>query len=151
VTGFLENLTELYREQLERHRNRPFLRASMAACALVAMANGRVSLRDRVRVDELLETLDALRVFDPHEGVDHFNGFVDALRESVETGRCQVMEAIDAELAEQPEKASLLIRICLAVSDKEGGVSDAEWRQIRWLCRRFGLDEDICADPDAVA
>ncbi len=140
----LTSLTEAYQEQLERHRNRPFLRAAMGACALVSMANHVVSLRDRMRVDQLLETLDKLQVYDPHEGVELFNEFVAELRDSEPEGRAHVYQAIDDEVAEEPDKAELLIRICLAVSEEEQGVPAAERECIIDLCRRLGLESDSC-------
>ena len=113
MAGFLSTLTSVFREQLERNRNRPFLRATMAASALVAMADGRVTFPEQVRVDQILETLEALKVFDPHEGVNLFNGFADAIRESSKAGRDAAVRAIEP-VARDPETAALILRICLA-------------------------------------
>ncbi len=146
MSGFLVTLTKLYREQMERHRNRPFLRAAMAGCALVSTASGAVTLRERVRVDQLLETLDALQVYDPHEGVVLFNEFVEALDHSVEEGRRRALDAIDAEVAQEPEKAGLLIRICLAVSEVEDGVPTRERERIAALCDHLDVAQDICPE-----
>ncbi len=146
MSGFLVNLTNLYREQMERHRNRPFLRAAMAGCALVSMASGVVTLRERVRVDQVLETLDTLQVYDPHEGVALFNEFVDALDQSAGEGRRRALEAIDAEVAQEPEKAGLLIRICLAVSEVEDGVPIRERERIAALCDHLGVKQGICPE-----
>ena len=151
MSGFLVTLSKLYREQLERHRNRPFLRAAMAGCALISMASGAVTLRERVRVDQVLETLDALQVYDPHEGVELFNEFVEALEASEEQGRSMVLEAIDAEVAQEPEKAGLLIRICLAVSEVEEGIPVREQEQIAALCDHLGVTQDICPGRDSKA
>lgn len=149
MSGFLVNLAKLYREQMERHRNRPFLRAAMAGCALVSMASGTVTLRERVRVDQVLETLDALQVYDPHEGVELFNEFVEALERSAEEGRRRALAAIDAEVAQEPEKAGLLIRICLAVSEVEDGVPTREWERIAALCDHLGVEQVICPERSA--
>ena len=46
----MERLGDRYREALERHRNLPFLKATMSAAALVAMADGRVSFAQRIRL-----------------------------------------------------------------------------------------------------
>ena len=62
------NITPIWR----RHHNLPFLKATMAACALVATANGEVSFSERVRVDQIIETLEALQVYGPHEAVNIF-------------------------------------------------------------------------------
>jgi len=140
----LRNISCICRAQLRRHRNRPFLRAAMAACALVAMANGTVSFRQRVRVDRVMETLDALKVFDPHEGVELFNEFVEVLAGDPEAGHRQALEMVAREVSLEPEKALLLIRICLAVSRQDGGIPTAEQREIAALCRYIGIESDIC-------
>ena len=150
MSGFLANLHDLYQEQMQRHRNRAFLRAAMAACALVAMAGGPVSLRERVRLDQVLETLDSLKVFDPHEGVALFDEFVAALQDSEQDGLRLVHSAIDEEVAEEPEKAGLLIRLCLAVSETADGVPEAEHQRIQSLCQHLGLDTEHCPQQPPV-
>ncbi len=140
MSGVLTSLIREYREQLQRHRNRPFLRAAMAACATVAMANGIVELRQRVRVDQIMEALDALKVFDPHEGVDLFNEYADAIRKNPVSGHARALAAVDEEVAAEPEKAGLLIRVCLAVSAQDGQILEPERREILTLCSRYGLD-----------
>ena len=72
MSGFLSVLKDQYHTYMERHHNLPFLKATMAACALVATANGEVSFSERVRVDQIIETLEALQVYGPHEAVNIF-------------------------------------------------------------------------------
>lgn len=140
MSSILSTLIRGYQEQLRRYRHRTFLRAAMAGCALVAMADGVISLRQRVRIDQILETLDALRLFDPHEGIDLFNGFADAIRTQPEVGRARALAAVDEEVAEEPEKARLLVRICAAVSEEDGEIHAPEWREIQALCARYGVE-----------
>jgi len=42
---------------------------------MVATTDGKVSFAENVRIDQILQTLDRLKVFDPHEGVDIFAYF----------------------------------------------------------------------------
>ena len=144
MTELLHSISQICRKQLQRHRNRPFLRAAMAACALVATAGGVVSFRQRVRIDRVMETLDALKVFHPHEGVNRFNEFVGILREDPEGGHRRLLHLVAAEVSQDTEKALLLARICLAVSEQEGEVPQAERREIAALCRSIGLDPSLC-------
>jgi tellurite resistance protein len=140
MSAFLSGLRGFYRSQLERHRQRPFLRALMAACALVASAGGQVSFRQRIRLDLVMETLDALKVFDPHEGVALFNGFVAELRNDRERGHRLARQAVSAEVAGNPEKARLLLRICLAISERDGSIPPPERHEIEAICRWIGID-----------
>ena len=103
MSGFLKKLTEVYRDRIAKHRNRPFLKAAMAACALVAMANGTVSFRQRIRLDQIMEALEALRDFDPHEGVNLFNEVVTAMQKSPRTGHETAMELMNDWVIEGEE------------------------------------------------
>ena len=94
------------------------------------------------RVDLILETLDALKVFDPHEGVELFNEFVAALQADSATGHRLAREAVSSEVAGNPEKGQLLLRICLAVSERDGTISPPEEDEIEALCRWIGIDAD---------
>jgi tellurite resistance protein TerB len=86
LSGFLSSLLTDYKKQVERHKNRPFLDGTMAACALIAIADGEVSFAERIRVDQIFAALDALKIFDPHEAVDIFNGFCADIIDSPQQG-----------------------------------------------------------------
>ena len=141
MTGFLTNLINNWQDALERHRNRPFLEAAMAACALIATDDGTVSFAERVRVDQILETLDQLNIYDPHEGVDIFNEYVDEIRKSPKDGHDDAMKAVEA-FAEEPESASLLIRICLAIAEADGQATLADQIEIVTLCSLLRVDPE---------
>jgi len=143
MPGFLGTLIERYQDHLERQRNRPFLEATMAACALVSIADGDVSLSERIKVDQILETLEALKIFDPHEGVDLFNHFIDGIRKSPRQGREVAVKAL-AEIAENPEDARLLIRLCCAVSEADGDKTLPHQIEIVSLCSLMGVEPDAC-------
>ena len=95
MAGFLQSLLDDYHAQIERHRNRPFLDAAMAACALAACTDGEVSFSERIRVDQILQTLERLKVFDPHEGVDLFNKYTDLIFEHPATGHETAFLAVE--------------------------------------------------------
>ena len=143
MAGVLATLTDKYREQVERNRNRPFLRAVMAACAVVAASDGVITLAERVRLDQIMETLEALKVFDPHEGVDLFNEFTDAILEHPAQGHERAIRAIEP-LTRDADCASLLLRICLAVSEADGEATLTDQIEIVSLCSRFGIDPHDC-------
>jgi tellurite resistance protein len=145
MSELLDDLRRFFLSRLEQHRNRPFLRAAMAACALVSSAGSGVSLRQRTRVDLVMDTLAALRVFDPHEGVELFNDFVAALEEDSAEGHRQAREVVAAEVARDPEKAGLLLRICLAVSERDGTIPPPQRHEIDAVCRWIGIAPEVCA------
>jgi len=139
MAGFLQSLVEDYQAQMERHRNRPFLKAAMAACALVACARGEVTFSQRIRVDQILDTLERLKVFDPHEGVDLFNDYVSDILGSPRDGQRQALSTVKL-FTEDPETAALLVRICLAVAEAAGEKSLSQEIQVVMLCSVLGVD-----------
>ncbi|HIJ44113.1 MAG: TerB family tellurite resistance protein [Rhodospirillales bacterium] len=144
MTSFLHNLTHRYQEQMERHKNRPFLKGSMAACALVATADGNITFSQRVRVDQLLQTLEALKFFDPHEGIDLFNEFTDTILSAPEAGHGKALQAVFETVKDKQATAELLIRLCLAVSEANGEISLNDQIEIVSLCSLLGVKPKKC-------
>jgi hypothetical protein len=68
----------------------------------------------------------------------------EALRVDPEAGHRQLLDLVAREVGQEPEKARLLTRICLAVSEQESGVPPAERREIARLCGFIGLDPAVC-------
>ena len=139
----IATLTDLFEERLDRQRNRLFLEGVMAACALVATTDGEVSFAEHVRVDQTLQNLDQLRIFDPHEGVELFRGYAEGIIDNPQEGHEKALEAV-AGICGDPENGALMLRICLAVSEADGDVSLADQIEIVSLCSRFGIEPVDC-------
>ncbi|SDH59225.1 tellurite resistance TerB family protein [Roseospirillum parvum] len=141
--GFLSSLLEGWQRHLEQQHNRPFLEGCMAACAMVASTDGMVDFAERVRVDQVLETLDRLKVFDPHVGVDLFNDYIEAILANPEEGHNRALNDMRAA-ADTPEAAELLVRVCCAVSEagagEDGVMPLVDQIEIVTLCAYLGLD-----------
>jgi tellurite resistance protein len=129
----LQELIDGIRQQVARHQNREFLDGVMAACALVAGADGTVTFSERSRMDQVVGNLERLRVFDVHEATAAFNAHIEAMEESPVPGVAAAMQAVTT-LADDPEAADLLVRICVAMSQADGRLDPAERRQIEAIC-----------------
>ncbi|NQW01548.1 MAG: tellurite resistance TerB family protein [Rhodospirillales bacterium] len=139
MSGILENLKRNYLSHMKRQKNRPFLEGTMAACAMVATADGEVSFAERVRVDQILQSLNQLQVFDPHEGINIFNEYTDMILEHPATGHETTFLAMD-RVARDPENGALMLRICVAICEADSGDHLADQIEIVSLCSRLGLD-----------
>ena len=141
MPGMLDNLAHFFQARSEKEKNRPFLEAAMAACAMVSASEGQVSFADRIRVDQIMETLTRLKVFDPHEGAHLFSHYTDGILKSPQAGRDAALRKIK-RVAADPETAELLIDLCLAVSLSDGITSLVEHIEIVSLCGLIGVDPD---------
>lgn len=143
MAGFLSSLTSLYREQVLRQQNRPFLEAVMSAAALVCAADGEVTFPERMRLDQIIEALKQLDVFDPHEAVDLFNDYTAEIQADSEAGRTAAFARIE-RLEPDAETRALILRVCLGLLEMEDADNMAEQIEIVSLCSRLGIDPKDC-------
>ena len=141
MAGFLTSLLGDYQLQLERHRNRPFLESTMAACALVASADGEISFGERIRVDQILDALDSLKIFDSNEAVNLFNQFASRIFAAPKEGREHAITALKV-VADDPEKSALLMRIFLAICEIGETKSLVKQIEVVMLCGLLGIEPD---------
>lgn len=135
----LDGIRHALNERLARHKYWPFLDACMSACALVAIADGEVSLSEQSRVDQILEQIDRLKLYDVHQAVDLFNERVDAIVNNRSKGRKVALDAI-ARVADDREAAELIVKVSLAVSWADGTFLESERAQLDAICSVLGLD-----------
>jgi tellurite resistance protein len=129
---------ERFRLELNRHKQRPFLEAVAAACALVATADGEVSFSERARLDTVIESLSQLRLFDPHEVVDAFDEHVAQLAD--DDGVAAMLKVISAGTRAEGA-ADLLLRISAAMSLADGRDSSDEHEIIHKICAALQLPD----------
>ena len=132
-------LFDRFRKELQRHRQRPFLEAVAAACALVATSDGEVSFSERARLDAVVESLSELRLFDPHEVVDAFDAHVAVLAHDADGGHNEMLKTITAG-TKNDGAADLLLRISVAMSLADGRDSADEHKVIDQICAALGLE-----------
>ena len=139
MSGLFSNFTQLFHESQEKSQNRPFLRAAMAACAMVSISEGEVHFCDRIRLDQILNTLKKLKIFDPHEGVEIFNYFTEKIKTSPKQGHNEALAAVK-DVATDKTTAELIVRLCLAISLSDSKTSMVEQIEIVSLCSLLGVD-----------
>jgi tellurite resistance protein TerB len=128
---------ERFRLELNRYKQRPFLEAVAAACALVATADGEVSFSERARLDSVIESLSQLRLFDPHEVVDAFDEHVAQLADD-EDGIAAMLKVIRTGTRDDGAP-DLLLRISAVMSLADGRESADEHDAMLKICAALGL------------
>ena len=139
MTGFFQQARKALAAELEKFRNRHFLEATMAASALVALADGDVNLTELNMIDQALETIHELKIYDPHEAVDIYRDYMDALHADPVKARINILDEV-GKIADDPRAARLLMRVCVAIGKSDDDFSDREKAVITDLCDVLGLD-----------
>lgn len=113
----------------------------MAACAIVAAADGEISFGERIRIDQIFNALDALQVFDSHEAVSLFNRFATAILTTPKEGRERAIAALKM-VADDAEKSALLMRIFMAICEVGETKSLVKQIEVVMLCGLLGIKPD---------
>ena len=126
------------RERIERQRDRNFLKAAMAAGALTAYADGTVSVIERHKVEDVLDSLERLHVQDVDKALEKFEDFVAALERDTETAE-RVLAGKLRRIASDREAAELIAYIALEVGHADDHFNRAERMQFEAICEILHL------------
>ncbi len=141
MSGFFKEARAALAIELEKFRNRPFLEATMAASALVAAADGEVNITELNMIDQALETIHELHIYDPHDAVDIYRDYTDALYKNPAATRDKALKAV-SKIADDKQAARLLIKVCVAIGKSDEDFSAEEKAVITELCTALALDRD---------
>ena len=102
------DILDKWARKLAKRRNRSFLEASMAAAALVSMADEDVRLSELLALDDVLGQIDRLQSFEPNEAVDLHRGFTEKIQVDSVTGRTHALEVVAGFEGNQDDRLSIL-------------------------------------------
>ena len=141
MVGFFRFAKEALAAERDKFRNRQFLDATMAASALVSMADGDANITELNILDQALETIQELKIYDPHDAMDLYRDYIDGLRADPNSGRDKIIQAV-GKIQEDQHAARLLIRVCVAIGKADDNFSEPEKAVIKELCQILALDHD---------
>src|SRR5471030_1951322 len=135
--GLRMTVLEKLKTEVERYQNKGFLKAAMAACALTALADGQFSLSGRYRIDAIIETMERLRIYDPHKAIAILDDFLDDLRSDRQRAAA-VLEQKIGRYAADYKSARTLLRIAYLVLTADGAMSPAKTSAFNEICVSLG-------------
>lgn len=123
--------------RIARHRNRDFLDAVLAASALATEVDGTISFSERYRIDDILASLERLKIYDRYEVRRVLDGFLTDLRANPQAAREVLLRKLE-RIAEDRKTAELIVRIALSVSDSGGGFDAAKRTRVAGISAALG-------------
>lgn len=139
MSGFFASAREAIADQIEKFRNRDFLEATMAASALVAMADGEVGLTEANIVDQALDAVQELKIYDPHEAIEIFRVQMDALKADPADAREEVLKAVQ-KVSGDDREAAILLKVCVAIAKSDETLTESERAAIGEIATSLGID-----------
>lgn len=129
--------SELKTEAL-KYKNKDFLNAAMAGCALVALADGSVSAEEKQKMIKFIESNEALSVFTTSDVIKAFQEFVGQLEFDKDIGEAKAYQALH-KMKSNAEAARLLVRMIIAVASSDGNFDANERAVASKIARELGI------------
>ena len=133
-----ELLDKLSRE-VGRYRNKDFLKATMAVCALAANADDHVSPPERYSIDHILANDPAFKGLDPRKAIDTLDDFLVALRREGEPAKKVLYNKI-RRVAGDHKRVRTLMRVAFLIIVADRKIRDEEKQEFIRLCEVLDLE-----------
>jgi tellurite resistance protein TerB len=116
-----------------------FRDASMAMCALVAAADGKVEPAERHKVASLITSNEVLSNFPGDELQRRFDGYLDKLMADFDFGKVSVLQDI-AKTKKKETEARAVIQIGIIIGGADGTFAEPEKKVVREAIYAVGLN-----------
>ncbi|MDR4946825.1 TerD family protein [Neobacillus cucumis] len=126
-------------ELFYRYKSQDLLDAVVAACALVAMADGYLDPSERQKMIDFVNQSEELRVFETAKVIQKFNHFVSRMEQDRMMGRAESFRSL-GKIRTKPEVARLVARYCIAIGYADGNFDQNEQQMVSDICRELGLN-----------
>ncbi|MDR6553152.1 tellurite resistance TerB family protein [Paenibacillus qinlingensis] len=136
--SWLQNSKQGLTDQVKKFKNKDFMDAVVAGCALVAAADGSVDSNEKQKMAGYMSRSEELKVFDMSDVINRFNHFVGNLEFDSMIGKQEALKAI-AKFRSKPEVGRVIVGVCSAIGAADGDFDDKEKAVVRDICQSLGL------------
>jgi len=126
-------------DQVKKFKNKEFLDAVVAGCAIVAAADGSVDSNEKQKMAGYIGRSEELKVFDMSDVINRFNHFVGNMEFDVMIGKQEALKAI-AKFRSKPDVARVIVGVCSAIGAADGDFDMKEQAAVRDICNTLGLN-----------
>jgi tellurite resistance protein TerB len=125
-------------EEMTKYRNRDFMEAVVAGCAIVAAADGTVSPEEKQKMIGYMQASDELKVFKTEDVIKAFNDAVAKFDFDATIGQGEALRKI-AKIKGKAGADRLLVRVCCAIGAADGDFDAQEKAAVGKICAELGL------------
>jgi tellurite resistance protein TerB len=128
-----------FNHEIKQAQNEHLMEGIVAACALVAYADGSVADVEHDRMVSLIRGFEPIAVFGLNDVIATFETMTSRFASDQNSGKAAALEVV-ARVKGSSKYPTLLVKTCCAIAAADGGF-DAEERQvITRICQILGLD-----------
>ena len=144
--GFMDDLKsrasklqDNLKDNIKKFKNKDFMEAVVAGCALVAYADGVIKPEEKNKMLRFIQQSDDLKMFDMNQVIESFQKQIQKFDFDVNIGKGEALKAI-GKLAKKPEEAKMMVWVCCAIGAADGNFDDTEKQVVREICQTLTLD-----------
>jgi tellurite resistance protein TerB len=127
------------RDEVKRFSNKTYHEAVVASCAIIAFADGKVSLEEKQKMTHFMQMNEAMKVFNINDTIKIFNKYVEQMEFDVSLGRSEALSSV-GKLAGKPNEARSIVRLACAIGASDGNFDADEKRAAKGICQVLNLD-----------
>jgi tellurite resistance protein TerB len=116
---------QTFLDELQKVSDRDFLIASLAASALVAMADGVISAKEKQKMVKFIDGYGQLALISMDEIISLFQGFVRQIESDRHVGEAKAY-AILRKIKNNSEHARLLVQMIIGIGQADGFFDEKE-------------------------
>lgn len=135
-----QDASKLLANEVTKFKNKDFLNAVIAGCALVASSDGTISADEKRKMLGYINHSDELKAFDQADVIDSFNKVALKFDFDYEIGKAEALKTI-AKLKGNPDASKLMIRVCCAIGAADGDFDANEKKMVIAICHELGINE----------
>jgi tellurite resistance protein TerB len=132
-------VTANLKTEVIKFKNKSFLEAVVAGCALVAHADGVVRPEEKQKMMGFLRTSEVLSAFSVEEVIAIFDKYSKQFEFDHQIGQASALQVV-AKLKGKDAEARLMVRVCCAIGAADGNFDDGEKAVVRKICAELGLN-----------
>lgn len=125
--------------EVSKVKNRTFMEAVVAACAMVAAADGTISSEEKQKMAGFMRNSDELKHFPMPDVIAFFEKVVGNFDFDAEIGKAEALKVI-GRLRGKEEQARIMVRVACAIGASDGEFDQDERGVVRNICKELGLN-----------
>ncbi|GGD87112.1 tellurite resistance TerB family protein [Paenibacillus nasutitermitis] len=137
--NWLNNSKKNLGDQVKKFKNKDFMDAVVAGCAVVAYADGKVDAEEKNKMAGYINLSEELKVFDMGDVINRFNFYIGNYEFSREIGKQEALKAI-AKFKSKPEVGRVIVGVCCAIGAADGDFDMQEQAVVRDICNVLSLN-----------
>ena len=121
-----------------QYKSKEFANGSMAMCALIAAADGKIDASERQKTASLIMSNDVLAIFPPEELRQKFDFYCDKLQKDYDFGKVEAIATI-SKLKSKQDQGRAVIQIGIIIGGADGEFDADERRAVKEACHAVGI------------